>query len=551
LQSKVETNAARNLDMPVERRLSPGNGFIRPAWLRFVIPSVGDLVFVLLLVALTFGPLAKGLLGDGGIGWHIRTGELILKTHAVPRTDPFSSTMQGQAWFAWEWLYDAVVGAVHGAAGLNGVVFFSALVIVLAFALVLHRMLASGANLPVAIILLLPAVAASTIHFLARPHVLSWLFTVIWFEVQERFVADGKTRPLLWLLPLTLLWANLHGGFLVGFVLLGIYVVSALLEGWAARAVEDRKAALTRARKLAAVAAATVIVTLFNPYGYKLHVHIYRYLSDRFLMDHIDEFLSPNFHGLAQKCFAMLVVLAVVAAVAARKRLPTSHVLVILFAIYSGLYSARNIPASSILLALILAPQLSVVLKEMAGSRETSEGLRRAMSRLDRFGSRMAALDASLQGHVWPVLVVILGIWGCWHRGYVGSARLMDAHFDGSRFPVQATDFLKRTSNREPIFGPDRWGGYLIYRLHPEQKVAVDDRHDFYGPDFLKRYLNIVHGEAGWDKNLAEMHADWVLLPRDSTLVSLLTETDRWKVVYRDDTAVLLRKGDGEYSAHP
>jgi len=239
--------------MPPGRKLSPGDGVIRPSWLGFVIPSVGDLVFVLLLVALTVGSLAKGLLGDGGIGWHIRTGELILKTHAIPQTDPFSSTMYGQAWFAWEWLYDALVGAVHGAVGLNGVVFFSALVIALTFTLVLRRMLASGANLPVAVVLLLLAIAASTIHFLARPHVLSWLFTVIWFEVLERFVADGKTRPLLWLLPLTLLWANLHGGFLMGFILLGIYLAGALLEGWAARAAEDRKAASMRARSLAVV----------------------------------------------------------------------------------------------------------------------------------------------------------------------------------------------------------------------------------------------------------------------------------------------------------
>jgi hypothetical protein len=551
LQSKVEANSASSLDTPAERMSSLEDGVIRPWWLRFVIPSVGDLVFVLLLVALTYGPLAKGLLGDAGIGWHIRTGELVLKTHSVPRADPFSSSMYGKAWFAWEWLYDAVVGAVHGTTGLNGVVFATALLIALTFGLLLRRMLASGANLPVAVALLLLAMAASTIHFLARPHVLSWLFMVLWFGALEKFVRDGRPRSLLWLLPLMMLWANLHGGFLVGLVLLGIYVVSALLDGWAARASEDRKVAFSRARTLAALAVASLLVTLVNPYGYQLHLHIYRYLSDRFLMDHIDEFLSPNFHGLAQKCFAALVLLAVVGAGAARKRLRTSHVLVILFAIYSGLYSARNIPASSLLLALVVAPQLSLVLKEMAGSREASDGLRRAMSHVNRFGSRMAAFDANLQGHIWPIVAVMLGIWACAHQGHIGGFHLMDAQFDGKRFPVQAVDLVKQTGNREPIFCPDRWGGYVIYRMYPEQKVAVDDRHDLYGSEFLKRYLKIMHGELDWDKNLAELHAGWVLVPQDSALVSLLSAGGVWRAVYRDNTAVLFRKGEAEIGARP
>jgi hypothetical protein len=70
--------------------------------------------------------LSVRLLGDAGIGWHIRTGQLILSTHTIPRVDPFSSTMAGHPWFAWEWLYDVLVGWLDTVAGLNGVVFFTA-----------------------------------------------------------------------------------------------------------------------------------------------------------------------------------------------------------------------------------------------------------------------------------------------------------------------------------------------------------------------------------------------------------------------------------------
>jgi hypothetical protein len=546
LQTEGDANAVCGVDIPAVGGVTPGDPVRLPVWAGFFIPSVCDLLFVLLLVALTWGPLTKGLLGDAGIGWHIRTGELILKAHSIPRVDPFSSTMNGQPWYGWEWAYDAVVGALHDTAGLSGVVLFTALVIALTFALVLRRMLTQGANLPVAVIMLLLAVAASTIHFLARPHVLSWLLTVIWFGVLDGFEADGQTRRLLWLPVLTLLWVNLHGGFLVGFFLLGIYLVSALIVGLASRSTEDRETALRRAWILGVIGIVSFLVTFANPYGYKLHVHIYQYLTDRFLMDHIDEFLSPNFHGLAQKCFAGIVLLVVVGLGAARKRVGLSHLLVVLFAIYTGLYAARNIPVSSILLVLIVASQLAAVVKEMAGSREASESLRRAMARLDSFGARMAELDSSLRGHLWPALTVLLALWTCGHQGRVGGARVMDARFDDKRMPVRAVEFLAQGRNGEPVFCPDRWGGYVIYRLYPQMPVVVDDRHDLYGADFLKRYLKVVHGEPGWEEALAGMHPGWVLVPGESPLESLLTEARGWRAVYRDDTAVLFRRGEDE-----
>jgi hypothetical protein len=514
------------------------------AWLRFLIPSTRDLVFVLLLLGLAWGTLAQGLLRDAGIGWHICTGQLILGTHSIPHTDPFSSTMQGKPWYAWEWLFDAVVGIAHHLAGLNGVVFFSALVIALTFALLLRRMLARGTNLPVAILVLLLAVAASSVHLFARPHVLSWLFTIVWWEILERFEDDGQTVNLLWLPILTLLWVNVHGGFLVGFVLLAIYFASAMMQRIAT--VDDEGGGLAQRVKALALAGVLSFAASFaNPYGYRLHIHIYRYLTDRFLMDHIDEFLSPNFHGMGQKCFAVLVLLALIAAAMAHRKVGLSHLLVMLFAIYAGLYAARNIPVSAILLGLTVAPLVSAWLSGIAGNRDLAGGVRWLAGRIDSFGIRMAALDSNLRGHLWPAATVVLGLWVCGHGGRLAGARVMDAHFDGARFPVGAVDFLQRNGTREPVFCPDRWGGYLIYRLYPQAQVAVDDRHDFYGTEFLKRYLKIVHGEPGWESELEGMHVGWVMVPAQSTLASLLEETHRWDVAHRDDTAVVFRSSRG------
>src|SRR5258708_31672778 len=124
-----------------------------PAWVRWLVPSVGDLLCVSLLGLLVFTNLSTRLLGDAGIGWHIRTGQLILATHAVPRVDPFSSSMAGQPWFAWEWLYDMLAGWLESAAGLNGVVLFAALIIAAGFFLGLRPLVRPGTNCVLGVIL--------------------------------------------------------------------------------------------------------------------------------------------------------------------------------------------------------------------------------------------------------------------------------------------------------------------------------------------------------------------------------------------------------------
>ena len=104
-------------------------------WLRWALPSFADLFFLVLIGMLAFSPMSAGLLRDADTGWHIRSGEQILATHAIPRTDPFSYTQHGEPWYAWEWMYDVVIAAIHHVSGLNGVVLFTAAVIGLTFAL--------------------------------------------------------------------------------------------------------------------------------------------------------------------------------------------------------------------------------------------------------------------------------------------------------------------------------------------------------------------------------------------------------------------------------
>jgi len=218
--------------------------------------------------------------------------------------------MANKPWFAWEWLYDAVVGELEARLSLNGVVCFTAIVIAVVFAWTFRLLIAGGTQIYIALALVLLALSSSTIHFLARPHVLSWLFTLAWFWILDSSKRDSTAgSKSLWLLPpMMVLWVNIHGGWLVGFVLLGIFLLAALWTRFRTKesSLEDslqKISATKRARKLAWTALLSAVASFGNPYGWKLHAHVYAYLSNRFLMDHIDEFQSPNFHLVAQKCF--------------------------------------------------------------------------------------------------------------------------------------------------------------------------------------------------------------------------------------------------------
>jgi hypothetical protein len=530
--------------------------------LRFLLPSVRDIIFIFLFWSVLVGPLSDRPLADSDIGWHIRTGERILATHTIPRTDPFSSTMQGQPWFAWEWLYDLALGILHRACGLNGVVWLCALLVAAIFALLLSQLLERGTGLLLAVLLMLLAEAASTIHLYARPHIVSWLFSLLWFVTLERWEGWEHGQPprwMRWFFPASmLLWVNLHGGWLFGIALLAIYTFAAFVESWR---TQDAFAAIRTAHRARAMAlgwAASAVATLGNPFGWRLHTHIYRYLSDRYLMNRIEEFKSPDFHGWAQRSFAIILVLLLIAFAGNRRssnggKLRLSHLLVVLVAAYAGFYSSRNLPVSSMLLVLVAGPILWENFVVLAGKPGAWSWVRHGAVRISEFSDRMGAQEMQLGGHLWPVVSVFLAFAICLQGGWLGSRHLMDAQFDSKKMPVAAVTFLQKESqgtpsSTEPVFSTDGWGGYLIYRsnpgpMYPARKVIVDDRHDLYGSGRIRQYLILTQAEPGWQNVLKEWQIRTVLLPTESTLANLLRELPRdWQVAYEDKVAVVFER---------
>src|SRR5882672_2748804 len=477
----------------------------------YLLPSLVDALFISLVLALAYGTPSLRLLNDPGIGWHIRTGEWILQNHAVPHTDLFSNVTT-RPWFAWEWLFDVAVAKIHAWWGLNGVLASGAIVIALTFALLFRMTLLRGASLLAGIVFVVLATLASTIHCLARPHLFTWLFTLLcWYLLEEK-----RSTVWLWAIPaIVLVWANVHGGFLVAFALMGLALAGEL---WTVVAGERGNHARDGAVRLGRALAASFCASLFNPYGINLYTHIYQYLTDSFLMHHIQEMQSPDFRTVAAKCLAVMLLLTTCVAATRRSRLRPGEMLILVFFAYEALVAARNIPLACIVLTLTVAPLLTP-------SEERGTALSPLHLRLREFSQRMGAMESRARGHAWAIAFAVVTLVACANGGRLLGTQVIHANFNADKFPLRAGDFLAQHPPTGPIFTTDAWGGYVIYRVWPNLRVVVDDRHDMYGSEYMKRYLKIVDGNWDWQQQLQATGARSALVPTTSAIGSLLRLT--------------------------
>jgi len=505
-----------------------------------VLPSLADIAF-LMPMALLFGRMGGliALLSDCDTGWHIRTGEWILAHHAVPYRDLFSYSKPDSIWYAWEWLADVVFAGLNKIGGLAAVSLFAMLLIAVTFALV-FRLARRKSNAVLAITVTVLAMAGSSIHWLARPHLYTLLFAVIFLSALDR-VRDGHTKvagiPWLVLLPvLTVLWSNLHGGFPVGMVLISVFGVAELLRFLLAAGGEGRAAVFAQAGKYFLSALACLAASLLNPYTYHLHVHVWQYLRDPYLSERIMEFLSVSFHHPIAIFFETMLAGGVLAAAWYAKRGNYAEPLLFLLWAHAALLSARNIPIFMIVVAPMVAAAADAGMRNLAAA-PVAAWLRNLTARINRMMRETSETDAI----------------GRWHLASLAGVALVAAllyaphppkgfraEFDPTRYPADAVSALRQYPAAR-VFTFDQWGDYLIYRLYPRSRVFVDGRSDFYGEDFETKMLQVLNVNYGWDQTLARFAVDTVLMPPNSPLTGALKESCRWRVVYDDGVALVFR----------
>ena len=504
------------------------------------LPSLADFAFLMPLLYL-FGRMdgAKTLLGDCDTGWHIRTGEWIIANGWVPSRDVFSFTKPGAPWLAWEWLSDVFLAKLNALGGLMAVVLFGTLMVSPTF-LCLYLLVRRKANPIVALAVTMIAAAASSIHWLARPHLFTLLFLVMFYAALE-LVREGRTRllgvPILAALPVvTILWANLHAGFFVGTLMILAYGGGEILHLVFSPDAADRRPAWLRARRYFLSAFACLAASLVNPYTYHLHVHMMKYLGDPYNSAHIIEFLSLSFHDPTALFFEAMLVMAVAAMFWNLRQGRFTEALLLIVWAHGALLAARNIP----IFAIVAAPPAAAAIQQWllrVPELNVAAWLRAAARKFNGVCAETAETEAIPRLHLVSVLAVLL-LAALVYAPH--PPKKFRAEFDPTFNPAGALATL-RSDPAGRVFTHDEWGDYLIYRLYPAHKVYVDGRSDFYGDDFEYKYIDVLNVKYGWEKTLSVFGVDTILMPPSAPLTGALKESSHWRVVYDDGIALVFR----------
>ena len=486
-----------------------------------LLPSIADFFFIAILFYLFFSTKG-GLLGDGDTGYHIRAGQYILDTFSIPKQDIFSFHAPPLPWTAHEWLAEIIMALMHNALGLTGVVAFFALLLALTNYLLFKMLRWYGAEILTVTAVITLVFSSSRIHWLARPHVFSFLLMIVSHCLLESW-QRGRGNRLYLLPPVMLLWVNLHGGYLGGFMLLAAYLAGNLAARLSAPPAE-REAHTKKLKQLAWTGMACLAVCLINPYGYHILLFPFNLVSDKYLMDHVSEFLSPNFHDWMP--FKYLLLLLIVILALSRERVEATELILILGFTDMALCSARYIPLFALVAAPILTRHAASVL-ELAGGK-TAEFFRKRSENVTR-------LDARASVWLWPALALLV-VAGAGYSGKVQHS------FDAKAKPVAATEFLIREGISGNMFNNDEFGDYLIYRSHPQYKVFFDGRSDMYGAGIMKEYGKVCGFEPGWEAILDKYRATWIFIETPSYLARFLAKDANWVQIYCDKVASIFVK---------
>ncbi|MGE5072877.1 MAG: hypothetical protein ACM3MF_05555, partial [Anaerolineae bacterium] len=280
--------------------------------------------------------------------------------------------------------------------------------------------------------------------------------------------------------------------------------------------------------------AAALLASLINPAGIRLWTTSLGYITNKYLVSHTVEYGPPSIQSPNTWLFWFFGALLLVAMIFKRTRQRAELLLPAAGWFVMALSSARNIPLFLIVSAPLLAQGMEELLDRCAASIKP-------VRRLATYDARMLEIDKAIKGPVLPLICLIAAVVGLraglrFDFGGRGNA------YDPRLFPVGAVDWLEEHPQPGNMFNEFTWGGYLLYRRWPADRVFIDGQTDFYGEKLTSQYLAVITMANAWQSVLDDYHVDWVILPTTEPVVEALRSTSGWVVVYEDATTVILRR---------
>jgi hypothetical protein len=488
---------------------------------RITPPSIPAVIFTLLLLLVPVGLQTPLLNSDGDLARHLRHGLYMLEHRALIRQDPFSFTRAGAPFVAFEYGSQLIYAVADKLGGLASVALLAGLLIGATYALLARLLLSMKVDPLLAYATAALAAVLGIGHWTARPHLFSYVAMVLLLMLLERRPHRSLIRTGL----LFVLWVNIHGGFIYGWILIALYTVGSAVEMFLHG--QEREAWKGRLSDYAKMLAVAVAATVVNPYGLALHRHLFIFLGQSYLFDNTAEFTSPDFHAADGKVFLAVLLLALTCLILSRRRPTIPRLFVVCAGVAFGLMAVRNVPIFGLTALPLVGLHLDPELKKVTYGAELRE--------------RFALVAGRASTWPWVALALaiacVLGI----SRGRLGSTQIITNDFDPTIFPVAAVRQARSSDLKGRLFTEFAWGGYVVYAW-PEQKVFIDGGTDFYGPELLREYATIKRLVPGWRKLLSKWDFSLLLLKRESSLAHEVARDPTWQILSCDSLAVLIHR---------
>lgn len=493
-------------------------------------PRIG--VADVLLGVLVVGMLQRSqgaMLDDPGLGWHLRNIDAMLAAGGWLWTDPFTLPVEGVEW-PWRtnvWLGDALLYGGWKWGGLEGIAAVTVLALAFTFVGLYRMLLADGLAWPVAALWTYLAALGTSLSWVARPNVFTLPGVMVAAWLCDRFHRGLATRrQTLWLLPMFALWANLHGGFVAGLIVLAVATAVETLLAVGIPHAKDRPGARSRAIHFALLTLGAAACCVVNPYGWDIYAWIWRLLTNPFFMNMNTEWQSPDFHGLGAWRFELFM-LALPLVIALSKRRPSLVALALCVVFLHYALHGQRYVALYVLVAAPLVARLSVDVP----------WCKRLVERLKLPPALQQSLANPPRPSSWApcgIVVIAVLLWARLVEGYSWHAP--------KNIPVAALEAAIARSDGRPIFHHYNWGGWLTWHGWPKLHTFIDDRNEVHGQAHIEEYFSIIDAAPGWRGMFDRYGFGLVCIPPHKPLAVELARSSQWRECYRDEYAVIFER---------
>ena len=481
-----------------------------------------------LVVALSIFVLSFFKIADLDFWWHLKTGEIIVQEKAFPHQEIYSFTAAGREYIDHEWLFQVLQFLVHAAAGPAGIILFKIAILILIYWISARFLLQNDISPVMAAGVLLLSMCGARTRFIERPEIFSILLLLLTYVLLDSYLKGRSRRSVFWILPITIVWSNLHAAVILGLVIQAVFLGGIIFE----TVIRKSYPVYYNAKKnqiatLAIVLLGSLALTGLNPYGYRILLVPFELTAiiDSGILNN-QEWQQPPFRSLP--FFYLCLILTLLLNVIHFRKLHLVNFVLAAFFGYVSLKYVRNVGIFCILMPVLIAPYLHQIAADKKIAR--------------------VALTAGILAMLITLVTNKIFEFG------IGQA---------SYFPDRIVSFTKEKNLQGHMINSYAFGGYFIWTLFPERKVFIDGRNEVFLP-LLEKLHESVADSRKWKKILQEYQIEYALLNYvdDLEIVTVMTANKEpqityapftsthfprssWALVYWDDDGMILIKRTG------